>query len=94
MVLFWILWWFVAVMSLIPVYFFFVGLNDGSITIRNILLWLLILILIAGILYGSFWLKNNDRLGMAKGLLLIGAIPGLLVWLYLLVAIISKPKWN
>ena len=94
MTLFWILWVFVATMSLVPVYFFFIGLKDGSVTTRNIILWLFILLMIAAILYGSCWLKNHDRLGMAKGLLLLGAVPGLLVILYLLVVLISKPKWN
>ena len=94
MVLFWILWVFVAIMSVIPVYFFFVGLKDGSITLRNIALWILILLLIAGVLYGSCWLIDHHKPGMAKGLLLIGTIPGALVLLYLLIAIISKPKWN
>lgn len=94
MTLFWILWGFVAIMSLVPVYFFFVGLKDGSITTRNIMLWLFILLMIAGILYGSCWLRDHDKMGMAKGLLLIGAVPGLLVMLYTLVVIITKPRWN
>lgn len=94
MTFFWILWYFVAIMSLIPVYFFFVGLKDGSVTIRNIALWLLILVIIGGLLYGSCWLKDNDHMGWAKGLLLLGAVPGVLVILYLLVAIIGKPRWN
>ena len=94
MTFFWILWYFVAVMSLIPVYFFFVGLKDGSITLRNITLWLLILLLIAAVLYGSCWLRDHDKMGMAKGLLLLGAVPGALVLLYLLIAVIGKPRWN
>ena len=94
MTFFWILWGFVAIMSLVPVYFFFIGLKDGSITTRNIMLWLLILVIIAGILYGSCWLKNHDKLGMAKGLLLLGAVPGVLVLLYALVVLLTKPRWN
>lgn len=94
MTLFWILWIFTAIMSLIPVYFFFVGLKDGSITTRNIALWLIILLLIAGVLTGACWLKDHDHLGMARGLLLLAAIPGVLVVLYFLVIVIGKPKWN
>jgi high-affinity Fe2+/Pb2+ permease len=94
MTLFWILWIFTASMSLIPVYFFFVGLKDGSITARNIGLWLLILLIIAGVLIGSSWLKDNDKMGWAKGLLLFSSIPGVLVLLYFLVIIIGKPRWN
>ena len=94
MTLFWILWGFIALMSLVPVYFFFIGLKDGSITIRNLSLWLLILLLIGAVLFGSIWLKDHDRQPMATGLLIFGSIPGLLVLLYFLVAIFGKPRWN
>lgn len=94
MTIFWILWIFTATMSLIPIYFFFIGLNDGSITARNIGLWVIILLIIAGVLAGSFWLKDNDRLGMAKGLLMLAAIPGLFVVLYFIVVLTNKGKWN
>ena len=94
MTLFWILWFFTAIMSLVPVYFFFVGLKDGSITSRNLSLWLLILVIIAGVLIGSCWLKDHARLGMANGLLIIAAIPGVLVLLYFIVVLTGKAKWN
>lgn len=92
--LFWILWYFTAVMSLVPVYFFFIGLKDGSITTRNFALWLLILLIIAGVLTGSIWLRDHDRLVMAKWLLALAAVPGVLVLLYFIVVMIGKPKWN
>ena len=94
MTYYWILWIFTAIMSVVPVYFFFVGLNDGTITRRNFALWLVILLAIAGVLLGSDWLKDNDHLGMAKVLLTVAAIPGLLMFIYFLVAIIGKPRWN
>jgi hypothetical protein len=94
MTLYWILWIFTAVMSVVPVYFFFVGIKDGSVTKRNFALWLLILAAVAGVLLGSDWLKDHDRLGMAKGLLSLAAIPGVLMLIYFLVAIIGKPRWN
>lgn len=94
MTLFWILWIFTAIMSLIPIYFFFIGLKDGSITARNIVLWLIILLVIAGVLAGSFWLKDNDRLGWAKSLLMLAAVPGLFVVLYFVVVLTSKARWN
>jgi hypothetical protein len=94
MMLFWILWIFDAIMSLVPVYFFFIGLKDGSITSRNIGLWMLILVIVAAVLFGSHWLVSIDRLAMANGLLLLAGIPGVLVLLYFLVIIIGKPRWN
>ena len=94
MTLFWILWIFTACMSLIPIYFFFVGLKDGSITARNLGLWLLILLLIAAALFGSMWLRDHDKMAWAKGVLLFSSVPGALVLLFFLVVIIGKPKWN
>lgn len=94
MTIFWILWIFTAIMSLVPIFFFFIGIKDGSITMRNIVLWLIILLAIAGVLTGSFWLKDNDRLGLAKSLLMLAAIPGLFVVLYFVVVLTSKAKWN
>lgn len=94
MTFYWILWFFTAVMSVVPVYFFFIGLKDGSITSRNIMLWLMILAMIAGVLFGADWLKDNDHLGWAKIVLAFAAIPGILVLTYFLIVVISKPKWN
>jgi hypothetical protein len=92
--LFWILWIFTAVMSVIPVYFFFIGLKDGSITSRNLILWIGILLTIGAVLYGSLWLRGHNRLPLAEWLLGFAAVPGVLVLLYFLVVIISKPRWN
>ncbi len=94
MTFFWILWIFNALMSLIPIYFFFVGLADGSITSRNLGLWGIILLVIAVILCGSLWLKSHDQMTLAKGLLLLAAIPGVLVIFYFVIVMTSKPRWN
>ena len=94
MTLFWILWIFNALMALVPVYFFFVGLADGSITSRNIGLWGLILLVVVAILIGSWWLQAHNQLGWAKGLLIFAAVPGVLVLLYFIIVMTSKPRWN
>jgi hypothetical protein len=93
MTFFWILWSFSALMSLVPIYFFFVGLADGSITSKNMGLWALILLIVAAVLLGSLWLKG-DHLGLSKIILLLAAIPGLFVLLYFLIVITSKARWN
>jgi len=94
MTLFWILWSFSALMSLIPIYFFFVGLSDGSITSKNMGLWALILVIVAAVVMGTLWLKGTDHLGLAKIILILAAIPGIFVLLYFLIVITSKAKWN
>ena len=62
MITFWILWIFNALMSLIPVCFFFIGMGDGSIDARNIAMWLGILRL-CWIIIGWHLLFEDKRPG-------------------------------
>ena len=94
MVTFWILWIFNALIALVPVYFFFIGLGDGSITSRNIGYWFLILLVVAVVIGGSLLLKANNQMGLAKGLLIVAAIPGILAVLYFVIVLTSKTRWN
>jgi len=94
MKLFWFLFGFDALMSLIPIYFFFVGLGDGTITPKNMGIWLIILMVIGGVLFGSYWLMQQHHLGLAKGVLAAASIPGWIFLLYIAIVIIGKPRWN
>lgn len=94
MAFFWTLWAFNALMSLVPIYFFFVGLSDGTITSRNIGLWSIIMIIVGFVLLGTLWLKGNNHLPLAKAILIVAAIPGIFVLLYFLIVFTGKPRWN
>ncbi len=91
---FWILWGFDACIALVVLYFFFIGLGDGSVSSFNMGLWLMLLGGLAVILLGSLWLKGLEKLMLAKILLAILAVPGLLYLLFILLILISKPRWN
>lgn len=94
MTFFWVLWGFDAIIALVVLYFFFVGLADGSVSSSNMGIWLLLLAAVAAILFGSLWLKSIERLGLAKGVLCILALPGFLYLLFMLFILIGKPRWN
>ncbi len=91
---FWILWIFNAVMSLVPLYFFIVGLGDGSINNDNMGMWLIIMLVIAAILGGSYWLKESDHLTAAKVILGIATIPSVIAIIFFLTVLLSKERWN
>lgn len=91
---FWILWGFDALITLVALYFFFIGLADGSVSSFNAKIWALLLFGLAVILLGSLGLKSIGQLSWAKVLLSILAIPGLLYVLFILMVIITKPRWN
>ena len=91
---FWLLWGFDALIVLVVLYFFFVGLADGSVSSFNMGLWLTILLVLAGVMLCSLLLRSAGRSGIAKAVLLILAVPGLLFVLYFFVLLISAPQWN
>jgi hypothetical protein len=94
MIFFWILWGFDAIISLVVLYFFFIGLNDGSVSSFNMGLWSVILVVLAAVMGGSLWLKSVNQMVLAKLLLFLLALPGLLYGLFMLFVIIGKPRWN
>lgn len=91
---FWILWGIDALIALVFIYFFFVGLGDGSVTSFNAGLWFFILAALGAILVGGYWLQTHQREGLAKSLLAVLAVPGLLCGLFFLIILITNPRWN
>ena len=76
------------------VYFFFEGLNDGTVASENAELWAGTLATLAAILGGGAGLNALGwrRLGIA--VLLILAIPATLFGLWVLSMIVLQPRWN
>lgn len=91
---FWFAWAIDALISAIALFFFFVGLADGSVSSFNIGIWITLLTALAVMLSGGLWLRAVGRPGLATMVLLVLAIPGVLYALFLLVAIISGSRWN
>jgi hypothetical protein len=91
---FWFPWAIDVVIAIIVLYFFLVGLADGSVSSFNIGLWLLILLGLGSVLGGSLWLKRAGHPALATILLFILTIPGLLYGLFLLALVIAAPRWN
>lgn len=94
MTTFWTLWIFNALMALIPVYFFFVGLADGTVSSRNMMLWLMILLVVAMVVGGTLLLKSSNQLAIAKTILIIATIPGIIALIFFGIVVIGKPRWN
>lgn len=91
---FWIPWAIDAVIAAVFVYFFVVGLADGSVSSFNIGLWTVTLAVLAGVVGGGLWLRSAGRPGVATTLLLVLAVPGVLFALFMLIVIVSNPRWN
>ena len=75
MLIFWILWGFDALVALIVLYFFIVGLGDGTVRASNRRLWAGILFGLVVILGGSWLLQSVGLFGIAYTLLSLLAFP-------------------
>lgn len=91
---FWWLWGGAALVAAVILYFFLIGLADGSVSSFNAGLWTTILLVVGGILLGSLALRSGGHLGLAKGILWLLVGPGLLYGLFLIIILIANPRWN
>ena len=91
---FWFLWGFDAIIALVVIYFFFIGLADGSVSSFNMGLWLVILLVLAVLMLGSLWLKSHERIGLAKIFLSFLVVPAMLYLLFMVLMIFGKQRWN
>ncbi|MEW5838466.1 MAG: osmoprotectant transporter permease [Pseudomonadota bacterium] len=92
--LFWVLWGIDAIVAAIFIYFFIIGLLDGSVSSFNLALWLAILVALAALLLGGYALHAAGKPRIAAALLSLLAVPGILAAMLSLVVIISPPNWN
>lgn len=91
---FWIAFTVDATVAAVCLWFFILGLADGSVSAVNLGLWLGILAVLALILGGGWWLHHQGHAVWALRLLLVLAIPAALAGVFLLIVLISKPRWN
>jgi hypothetical protein len=80
--------------ALVVLYFFVIGLADGSVSSFNISLWLGLLAAVAAAVGGGWLLYANGRRGAAVAALSILAVPGVLYGLFVLLIVIAQPRWN
>ena len=91
---FWLLWGFDALVALGFVFFFLVGLADGSVSSFNIRLWIVILSVLGTILGGAIWMKSSGRWLLGTCLLSVLALPTFLCALFFIIMVLSHPRWN
>jgi hypothetical protein len=91
---FWVPWAIDASIGVIALYFFAIGLADGSVSSFNIGIWIALLTALIIIIAGSLWLKAVGHPGLGSMLLLFLAIPGILYAAFLLIVIVSGSRWN
>jgi hypothetical protein len=80
--------------ALVIVYFFVVGVNDGSVSSFNGSLWAGLLAGTAAVVGGGWALEAKGHRAGAMVVLMILAIPAILYALFLALILITQPRWN
>lgn len=83
--------WLVA---LVVAGFFLIGLGDGSISSFNAGLWSMLLAVTFASLWGGHALHARGRTGLATLVLAVLAVPGILATLFILLILVTQPRWN
>ncbi len=83
-----------AIAALVVVYFFLVGLADGSVSGTNATLWFGLLATVAMILGGALQLARRGRHALASLLLALLAMPALLYGGFVLLILLLAPDWR
>lgn len=83
-----------ALVGAVVLWFFLLGLEDGSVSEFNITLWLIIFFGLGAVMLGGLVLRSHGRDAAAKLLLGVLAVPALLVGLFFLLLILLNPRWN
>jgi hypothetical protein len=89
-----ILWGVDVVASLIALAFFVIGINDGTVSSFNIMLWIALLAGLAVIVFGSNALQAKGQHGLAFILAAVLAVPALLGCLFFALLLVSGVRWN
>ena len=89
-----ILWGVDVVAALVALAFFFIGIEDGTVSSFNIMLWLALLGGLAVIVFASNTLHVRGQHGLAFILAAVLAVPGLLACVFFAFLLVSGVRWN
>jgi hypothetical protein len=80
--------------SLIVVIYFFIGIMDGTVTGRNMGMWLILLLVIGAMIAGSMMLYKHEKFVLAWILAGILVLPTLLALIYVVMVVLGVVRWN
>lgn len=94
MKLFWTIWIIDAIASLVILYFFVIGILDGSVSQSNAGIWGLLLLAVVSVTAGSIYFLRRGQMKIAWILLSLMAIPALIMFIFMLIMIFGDVRWN
>jgi hypothetical protein len=88
------LWGVDVVAALVALAFFVIGIDDGTVSSFNMMLWIVLLAGLAVIVFGSNALQARGQRSLAFILAAVLAVPALLACLFFALLLVSGVRWN
>jgi hypothetical protein len=82
------------VTSLVAIVFFVIGIEDGSVSSFNLGLWCVLLAGVCASLWAGHAFFSKGKKGLAYAALAVTAVPGIVGALFILLILITQPRWN
>ena len=92
--LYWFLFGIDCIAAAVAVFYFFLGLGDGTVSSFNITIWMLLLGGIGAVLGGGHVMRRAGQVWFANVVLAILGLPSLFAGLLMLLLIANPPRWN
>ena len=89
-----ILWGVDVVAALTALAFFAIGIEDGTVSSVNLMLWLALLAGLTVIVFGSHALQAHGQRGLAFIVAAVLGVPVLLGCLFFALLLVSGVRWN
>jgi hypothetical protein len=83
-----------VVTNAVAIVFFVIGIGDGTVSSFNIVLWVALLAGAGCSLWAGRSLRARGRFGPAIAALSVSALPALVGGLFLLMLLVTQPRWN
>jgi len=74
--------------------FFIIGIGDGTVSSFNLGLWLALLAAMGISLWAGHTLRARGKFGLAVAALAVTAVPGIAGALFILILLVTQPRWN
>jgi len=78
----------------VALFFFLVGLQDGSVSSFNMMLWMGLLAVVLAVPAGGYALHACNHPWASVAVLLVTALPAFVYLLFILAVLIFQPRWN
>jgi hypothetical protein len=83
-----------ALVPIIAIFYFFVGISDGTVSSRNILMWILLLAALVLLWLACLYLYKAGWIKLAWTIAILLGLPAIIGLLYILMIMFGNVRWN